>query len=93
MKVKADKVKFMRPQILKFLKKRYSTRFSEIVIKVLNFPHKGTYDDYCEAIDRFIAKDPKEKRLLGFMLHDASNDRKLSLGDVFYSIRNMTGEA
>ena len=46
-KVKPEKIKYERPQILKYLKKRYLPRLAEIVCQNLNFPHKGSYDDYC----------------------------------------------
>ena len=66
MKARADKLKFTRPQIQKFLMKRYSVRFSNIVVKFLNFPQNGTYDEYCQTIDNFIASTEAEKKRLCF---------------------------
>lgn len=90
MKVKADRLKFGRPQILKYLKKRYIPRHAEIICQQLNFPVKGTFEDYCQTLDNFIKQDARTKRQLGFLLHDQNNDARIDLTDIFDSIRNLT---
>lgn len=35
---KAERIKYKRPQILKYLKKRYPTRIADIIFQQINFP-------------------------------------------------------
>lgn len=56
-KVKIEKVKYLRTQIVKYLKKRYTMRHTEIICHYLKIPVKGSFDDFCQAFDSYLRSD------------------------------------
>jgi len=53
------------------------------ILQNLRFPASCTFDDYCNAIDKFLAKESTEKKKLAFHLHDFNGDGKICLNDAY----------
>lgn len=53
-KVKAKNLKVTKPQIVKFLRKRYGPRQVDKIMNTFKFPNSGKFEDYCNAIQDFI---------------------------------------
>ena len=91
-RVKPEKIKYVRPGLKKYLMRRYTARGADVILQYLDFPWTGTFVDYCNILDRFIAKDINHKRRLGFLMHDQTNDMKIDLADIHESMRNMNSQ-
>jgi hypothetical protein len=52
-------------------------------MQVLKFPQVSTYDDYWKHLDKFIQGETRQKKRLGFMLHDLNGDGRICPNDVF----------
>ena len=77
-KLKPEKLKIQRQQILKYLRKRYPVRLCEKILLNFDFPIKCTFHDYCKAIEDYINKDLKAKLQFGFTIHDVGNNGSIS---------------
>ena len=58
-------------------------------MQVLKFPAFNTYEEHWKHLDKFISGDIKQKKKLGFMLHDINGDGKICPNDVFDLTSNL----
>jgi hypothetical protein len=82
-KVKLENQRITRAHIKAYLEKRYDARQVEIILQTIKFPATSTYEEHWKHLDRFIGGDIKQKKKLGFLLHDINGDGRICPNDVF----------
>lgn len=56
---------------------------------VLKFPLLNTYEEHWRHLDRFISGDIKQKKKLGFLMHDLNEDGRICPSDLFDLIKRL----
>lgn len=82
-KIKLENIKVTRAHIKAYLERRYNPRQVEIILHIMKFPATNTFEEHWRHLDRFIAGDLRQKKKLGFMLHDINGDGKICPNDIF----------
>ena len=55
-KLRVENIKVHRPQIIRYLRKRYKSKeFVDKIMKAFNFAPQSSMDEYAKTIDTFIA--------------------------------------
>jgi hypothetical protein len=82
-KLRFESLKVSKQHIKSFLEKRYDAHQVEAIMAVIKFPSINTYEDHWRHLDKFIAGDIKQKKRLGFMMHDLNEDGRICPNDLF----------
>lgn len=82
-KFKLENQRITRAHIKAYLEKRYDPRKVDIILQTLKFPATNTYEEHWKHLDKFIGGDIKQKKKLGFLLHDINGDGRICPNDVF----------
>ena len=81
-RLKLEKQRCQKQNLVRYLRKRYDQRMTDIIIMMFHFPNQFVLDEYVEIVQNWVFQEDKDKMRLGFLLHDVDGDGKVSSADI-----------
>ena len=81
-RLKLEKQRCQKQNLVRYLRKRYDQRMTDIIIMMFHFPNQFVLDEYVEIVQNWVFQEDKDKSRLGFLLHDVDGDGKVSPADI-----------
>ena len=81
-RLKLEKQRCQKQNLVRYLRKRYDQRMTDIIIMMFHFPNQFVLDEYVEIVQNWVFQEDKDKTRLGFLLHDVDGDGKVSSADI-----------
>ena len=81
-RLKLEKQRCQKQNLVRYLRKRYDQRMTDIIVMMFHFPNQFILDEYVEIVQNWVFQEDKDKARLGFLLHDVDGDGKVSPADI-----------
>ena len=81
-RLKLEKQRCQKQNLVRYLRKRYDQRMTDIIVMMFHFPNQFILDEYVEIVQNWVFQEDKDKTRLGFLLHDVDGDGKVSSADI-----------